>query len=114
MEKDKVEIMEEKKTTEGAEVMKESDDCKYCDNHPCLADDLKPMLVSIAETYSGIKTNRQLRFIMYGDATKSVHGTGLGKGVRKRLPSCVQSMIRSLAPDDQYTGFKEAKDMNKK
>ena len=73
MEKDKFSITKGKGTTDGAEVMKECDDCKYCDNLPCVADDLKPMLVSIVETYTGIKTNRQMRFIMY-DEISHHHG----------------------------------------
>ena len=28
----------------------ECDDCKYCGNHPCSAQDLQPMLASIVET----------------------------------------------------------------
>ena len=91
MEKEELLITEDKESTVGEEAMKKCDDCRYCDNHPCVGDDLKPMFVSIVETYSGIKTNKQMRFIMYSDATKSVHGTCLGKGVRKRLPYCVQS-----------------------
>ena len=99
---------EDGKKNEGGEE-KDSENCKFCGNHPCSALELEEMLGSIVETYQGIKSNKQMRYIMYTDSTKYIYGTGLGKGVRKKLPCCVQSLIRKLAPDNHYTGFKEAK-----
>ena len=84
--------------------------CRYCGNHPCYVQELDGMLVSIVDTYGGWKTNKQIRFKMYSDSIRFIHGSSLGKGVRKKLPHCVQSRIRSLASDDSYTGFKHAKD----
>ena len=93
----------EEQEEEGSEI------CKFCGNHPCSSLELESMLVSIVETYQDIKSNRQMRYLMYTDSTKYIFGTGLGKGVRKKLPSCVQMLIRKLAPDEHYTGFKQAK-----
>ena len=44
---------------------------------------------------------------MYSQCIKYIHGPGLGKGVRKKLPDCLQNQIKDLAPDkdNHYTGF---------
>ena len=44
---------------------------------------------------------------MHSDATIYIHGPGLGKGVRKKLPFCVVKFIREMppAPDDKYKDF---------
>ena len=55
--------------------------------------------------YSGKMENRKLRFKMYYNAVKFIHGTGLGKGVRKQLPGCVTGLIQRLAPDKSHTGY---------
>ena len=86
------------------------DHCDHCDNQPCTVSELDPMLISILQTYEGWKSNKQIRFRMYSDAIKSLHGTGLGKGVRKKLPSCLQRRIHQLVPDKEYTGFKATKE----
>ena len=65
------------------------------------------MFVAIMQVYQD-KTHKQLRFKMYTESVKSIHGSGLGVGVSKRIPRCVQKLIRSLAPDNEYTVFKEA------
>ena len=109
MDEEKVIVVQDLENKDVADENKENDECKHCDNHPCVSEELKPMLLSIMEAYAGIKSNKQIRFLMYSDSTKFIFGTGLGEGVRKRLPLCTQSLIRSLAPDKRYTGFKEAK-----
>ena len=86
------------------------DGCNHCGNNPCMSVELDPLFQSILQTYGGWKTNKEIRFQMYTDAIKSVYGPGLGKGVRKRHPQCVQDKIRFLAPDQTYTGFKEVSD----
>ena len=86
--------------------------CTHCDNHPCVVRELEQLLNSILETYGGWKSNKEVRFIMYKDSVKFIFGTGLGKGVRKRLPACVQKHIHNLAPDDKYTGFIAVNDKN--
>ena len=114
MDEEKPTVLGEGGSKDVGEENKENDDCKHCDNHPCVTEELKPMLLSILEAYAGIKSNKQIRYLMYTDSVKLIFGTALGKGVRKRLPYCAQSLIRSLAPDKKYTGFKEAKDDNEK
>ena len=79
--------------------------CEHCGQYFCAARDLEPTLNSMFDTYNGWKTNRQIRYLMYKEAVRVIHGDGLGKGVRKKLPACVENMIRDLAPDDHYTGF---------
>ena len=110
MDEEKVIVVEEKENKDVGEENKANDDCKHCGNHPCVSEELKPMLLSILEAYAGIKTNKQIRFLMYRDSTKFIFGSGLGKGVRKRLSYCTQTLIRLLALDKKYTGFKEAKE----
>ena len=58
-------------------------ECIHCGNQPCVAIELEPMLLSILETYQDIKTKRQIRFQMYTDTIRYIHGPELGKGVRK-------------------------------
>ena len=86
------------------EVVKE---CSHCGNHPCILGEIEPLLVSILETYGEWKSKKEVRFKMYAESTTHIHGPGLGKGVRKKLPSCVTNAIRSMAPaaDKKYTGF---------
>ena len=42
---------------------------------------------------------------MNKETVKVAFGPALGKGVRKKLPSCVQMRIHKMTPDDKYTGF---------
>ena len=91
---------EEDKATEDVE-----SECKHCGNHPSILRELDPLLVSIIETYGEWKTNKQVCFHMYMETVKVIFGPALGKGVRKKLPSCVQMQIHEMAPDEKYTGF---------
>ena len=63
------------------------------------------MSLSLLEIYCGRMENRKFRFNMYSDAIEFIHGTGLGKGVRKQFENCVTGLIRGLAPDKPYSGF---------
>ena len=81
--------------------------CRYCDVDPCWGKEMEPVMISLLKIYGGRLENRKLRFKMYCDAVKHIHGPGLGKGVRKQLPECVTSLIRGFAPDKKYTGFVE-------
>ena len=87
------------------------DECKYCGDNPCCFIELKPHLMSMLLIHGETKTNNQMRYYMYTEMTKFIHGPGLGKGVRRKLPHCMEQAIKSLAPDKdkKYTGFKEAK-----
>ena len=54
----------------------------------------------------------QIRFHMYKHVTEWIHGF-LGKGVRIKIPLCVQGEIRDLAPADPgnpYVGFKDSRE----
>ena len=66
---------------------------------------LHEMLKTLLDSQCDYKTNRQIRFSMYVNSVKTIHGPGLGKGVRKRLSCCLENKIRSMAPDKKYTGF---------
>ena len=80
--------------------------CNDCGNQPCVVKELEEILLSLFHTYEGWKSKKQIRFRMYSDSIKFLHGPGLGKGVRKKLPSCLQRHIHRLVPDEKYTGFK--------
>ena len=81
-----------------------SDYCEFCESDPCVIVDLQEVLSSILNSYRDDKTNKQIRFMMYRDSVRFIHGS-LGKGVRKKLPACVQAKIHSMVPDEVYTGF---------
>ena len=81
--------------------------CPYCGNDPCWAVELHPVLMSIKDIYGGRVENKTVRFKMYTESVKSIHGTCLGKGVRKKVPSCVNRHIKSMAPSETYRGFTE-------
>ena len=108
---------EEKHLNEDTPNKKESTDeklfvppshCQVCDNEPCIAIELEQMLMSIFHTHRDSKTNREIRFTMYTNSVKEIYGPSLGKGVRKKLPHCLQMKIRSIVPDKKYTGFKKS------
>ena len=83
----------------------ESNVCLHCFTDPCWEQEIEPAMLSLVEVYGGYMANRKLRFKMYSEAVKTIHGTCLGKGVQKELPACVMRLIRRLAPDQSYTGF---------
>ena len=85
----------------------ESSVCPHCHLDTCWKEEIEPTLLSLVEIYGGYMENRKVRFKLYSEAVKSIHGTCLGKGVRKQLPGCVTRFIQSLAPDRTYTGFVE-------
>ena len=66
--------------------------------------ELKDRLNAILMAYHDSKTNKQIRYCMYTDSVKQMHGY-LGKGTRKKVPKCLEKRIHSLAPDKEYTGF---------
>ena len=80
--------------------------CWYCNKQPCVIEILNPMLDELLHTYAG-SSNKTIRYFMYEESSSMLNGY-LGKGVRKRFPHCVEERIRSLAPSQTYTGFKEA------
>ena len=82
--------------------------CKHCNTDPCWSRELESTFQSIMENYGGRMPNSGVRYKMYTQAVQVIFGICLGKGVRKRVPLCVTRVIRSMAPDDVYTGFLES------
>ena len=87
----------------------DSDVCNQCGYEPCVVVELEEMLVAIKQSYIDIKSNNQIRFIMYKESVTHIYGRGLGKGVRKMVPKCIERKIHSMAPSAKYKGFVEAK-----
>jgi hypothetical protein len=89
--------------------------CQYCQSVPCLLEDGLYDFIVEQEQYirecdtSEEKTNKEIRYQLYKEATRWMHGH-LGKGVRKKIPQCVETEIRDLAPEPgrDYIGFQEA------
>ena len=96
----------------GEETAETLDVCPECGRNPCVAVELEETLVAMRDLYMGWKTNKQTRFLMYRECCNHIHGTALGKGVRRKLPNCVVNRIRLMLPDESYTGFLEARGHN--
>ena len=101
---------------------KENEWCENCCCDPCTYGDLKGSLtdkgVQFLTTMRGtgnpdtrIKMSC-VRFHLYTHATRDLHGV-LGKGVRIRLPKCVEEHIKVLYPDSQreYVGYTAVTDL---
>ena len=69
--------------------------CVLCGNQPCFSVELQPILSSILEVHKDWCTNKQVRYKMYTDLIRFIHGSSLGKGVRKKTPPCIQKLIHS-------------------
>jgi hypothetical protein len=89
--------------------------CQFCHNSPCVLEQgLYEELVLACELgldptdLTTLTTNREIRFRLYRYATNWIHDY-LGKGNRRKLPQCVQTEIRDLAPESTgiYVGFKK-------
>ena len=98
-------VVEESGEDAGSGGGDESSFCPHCFVDPCWEEEIVPVMLSLVENYGGYMENRKLRFKMYCEAVKIIHGTCLGKGVRKEFPACVTRLIRRLAPDKSHTGF---------
>jgi hypothetical protein len=89
--------------------------CPFCQNCPCwleqgLYDSLVVLEQSIRDgDHDNKVTNKEVRYQLYRHATAYIHGF-LGKGNRIKLPRCVETDIRDLAPEpaQAYEGFREA------
>jgi hypothetical protein len=51
--------------------------------------------------------NKTRRKLAYRHMFRVVNGGPGQKGVRRRLPECVETGVRALFPDEEYMGFKE-------
>ena len=94
-------------------------ECVYCGETPCFLDQtgddtsgktMKEFLFGGKgdELYNQGILNREIRFVLYRDATTFISGY-LGKGNRKELPDCVVREIRGSYPAEggNYVGFKK-------
>ena len=100
----KEETEETEETEENEETVHGSDYCSFCEIDPCIITELDDMLNEILMEYRDSKKNRQIRYIMYTESIRYIHGY-LRKGNRKKVPKCLEKRIHSLAPDKEYTGF---------
>ena len=101
--KDIIQVKEEE-TQEDEETVDASDYCGFCECDPCIITELDDMLNAILMEYRDSKSNREIRYCMYTDSIRYIHGY-LGKGNRRQVPKCLEKKIHSLAPDEEYTGF---------
>ena len=87
--------------------------CRFCGEQPCVIDANESAIyegfLGLLE-YFGDADNllpEEIRFRLYRYASSFLHGT-LGSGNRKKLPQCVMTEIRDLAPSKTgYVGFKK-------
>ena len=91
------------------DAVEDSDVCDECGFEPCVFFELKDMLLAIKQSHMDVKSNDQIRFIMYRESITHIFGRGLGEGNRKRVPKCVDRKIKAMCPSAFYKGFLEAK-----
>lgn len=84
-------------------------ECGFCNETPCVITGCYDMLCQLGDSKQSIgMSNREIRFELYREATRFLHGF-LGKGNRRQLPLCVIGEIHDLYPAEKgtkYTGFK--------
>ena len=98
---------EDKNADEGAEAT----ECDFCGEMPCVW--LRERLTVIAKDdmehgHSCTVVNSTRRRIAFKHMFVIVNGGHGQKGVRKRLPECVEKGVRGLLTDIEFMGFKEA------
>jgi hypothetical protein len=104
---------------DGATVDEEAKLCEACNSSPCVLSDVDPdldqdktlyeYLAHVGESMQdGGQSNKEIRYELYRIATKAINGH-LGKGNRKKLPTCVTADIKDLFPEStgDYVGFKK-------
>lgn len=82
--------------------------CKHCGCTLCYVHSIYDLLCERGEEMEEEKcANRNIRFALYRIASEQYHGH-LGKGNRKKLPTCIVGNIRDLFPDARrnYIGFR--------
>ena len=86
---------------------KEEEMCEFCEEKPCIADEMKKDIEEFGrELEQTCESNKQIRFHLYRKAALTLWGH-LGAGNRKELPLCLQSDIRVLYPSQEYIGYRE-------
>jgi hypothetical protein len=83
--------------------------CKHCLLKPCLMEGYYYEFVSYCDIVleMNLDNHRLARNKLYMFMSSMIHGP-LGKGVRRKLPGCVECAVREQFPDpmERYTGFK--------
>jgi hypothetical protein len=83
--------------------------CKHCLLKPCLMEGYYYEFVSYCDVVleMNLDSHRLARNKLYMFMSSMIHGP-LGKGVRRKLPGCVECAVREQFPDpmERYTGFK--------
>jgi hypothetical protein len=84
--------------------------CDLCGDYPCVWIVQRAVVVANDENEHGHTyniENKTRRKVGYRHMFRVVNGGPGEKGVRKRIPECVETGVRALFPDDQYMGFME-------
>ena len=72
--------------------------CKHCKKDPCCLIDHLACILSFGEEYKDQgRSNNEIRYALYRDVTYEMNGT-LGRGVRKKLPQCIELFIKNKWP----------------
>jgi hypothetical protein len=93
--------------------------CEACNSSPCVLSVVDPDIDQDKSLYEYLsfvgenmqedgQTNKEIRYELYRIATNAISGH-LGKGNRKKLPTCVTADIKDLFPEStgEYVGFKK-------
>jgi hypothetical protein len=79
-----------------------------CGKKPCVWVSERETVIAMDEVEHGHAiVNKTRRKIGFRHMFRVINGGPGQKGVRKRLPVCVENGIRALFPDDEYMGFRE-------
>jgi hypothetical protein len=84
--------------------------CSLCGENPCFWIQERVAVIANDENEHGHTftiDNKSRRKLAYRHMFRVVNGGPGQKGVRKRLPACVETGVRALFPDEEYMGFKE-------
>ena len=76
-----------------------------CAKSPCVFLEWQEELERHVDIMYPEVSNKAKRYHMYRHMLRKLHGH-MGKGKRKRLPSCILQGLRDLFPSEEYVGFK--------
>jgi hypothetical protein len=84
--------------------------CDLCGENPCVWVTERETVIANDEIEHGhilAMVNKTRRKIAFRHMFRVINGGPGQKGVRKRLPVCVENGIRAVFPDEEYMGFRE-------